>query len=469
MKLVDLVMSQALVCSYSRAIAGWLTNKFPGAVSLHSSTAGNEEIISVFQMLLPAIEFYATTQENLDLSGRIKQLSGFASKNKQLSWMLDVFSNSDLPETVKDELYSQLKVFVKWKQAAVDEIKINLPVSIARPGKEIKFNRSRHTHHVTRKKIHLPVELKAEEKLSLLDVMKLSLAMNYRETDPVSFGEARDIEFFDMGGGISIALVGLPVGKRLSLESYIGYMAFKNNLPIAYGGGWIWGQRCRIGISIYPEYRKGESARLFSEILRLYYQHFNARHFIIRPNQFGKDNRDGLKSGAFWFYYKLGFRPGLSGLKKLAGEEWKKIRAGKNYRSSLETLKLFTAGTLEWFPGKTGFEFADAETISRKLTDMINKKYGSSRRDALSSITSQVKQKLRPLQWPKETKLNRVNFENWCLLINMFPGFRSWKQKEKKQLIELIRVKQEGVERDYITGLQKFTLFWKSLNKAQEI
>ena len=31
--------------------------------------------------------------------------------------------------------------------------------------------------------------------------------------------------------------------------------------------------------------------------------------FVVKPYQFGKGNPEGLKSGAFWFYYRLGFRP----------------------------------------------------------------------------------------------------------------------------------------------------------------
>src|SRR5689334_19516550 len=108
-------MQNALVCSYSRAIARWLTNKFPGNVSLDSSGAGNEEIISVFQLLIPDIEFQASTQGHLNLNGRIKQLSGLKTEKEQLKWLMDLFGHSVLPETVKDELYGQLKVFVKWK------------------------------------------------------------------------------------------------------------------------------------------------------------------------------------------------------------------------------------------------------------------------------------------------------------------------------------------------------------------
>ena len=108
-------MRKAIVCSYSRTIAGWLAKKFPGDVSLDSSGAGNEEVIGVLQLLLPSIEFQSTTQHQFNLSGRIKEISGLKSKIEQLEWLIDLFVHSNLPEAVKDELYGQLKVFVKWE------------------------------------------------------------------------------------------------------------------------------------------------------------------------------------------------------------------------------------------------------------------------------------------------------------------------------------------------------------------
>ena len=281
--------------------------------------------------------------------------------------------------------------------------------------------------------------------------MRISLALNYRETDPVTFADADELEMFDMGRGLRIALVGMQKQKRLSVESYIGYMAFRNGVPIAYGGGWIWEKRCRIGISIYPDFRKGESAWLFVQVLRLYYQYFNARHFIIRPNQFGLGNRDGLRSGAFWFYYKLGFRPVDAGLRKLALQEWKMIGSDKNYRSSLKTLNQFTEGPLEWKPDNAYVPVADAETVSRKISDMINTDFGGSRIKALRSIKASLSK-----------RYNLPYLENWGLLINLISNFQRCDQKDKKRLIELIRLKQTGRERDYIIGMQKLRVFWRT-------
>lgn len=454
------MMQDAIVCSYSRTITGWLVHKFPDDVSIDSSGANNEEIVSVLQLLLPVIEFQSTTQGHFNLGERIKQVSGLKGKKQQLMWLIDLFVHSPLPDAIKDELYGQLKVYVKWRYDATQVAKGYLPFITSF---HKSFPRNFRPGTLIKEKINLPVKLSSSERSFVLDAMKLSLALQYRETDPVTFADENELKLFDMGRGLQIALVGMQKQKRLSLESYIGYMAFRNGVPIAYGGGWIWGQRCRIGISIYPDFRKGGSAWLFAQVLRLYYQHFNARHFIVRANQFGKDNHDGLRSGAFWFYYKLGFRPVHHDLIKLAGEEWRKIQEDKSYRSTLKTLRRFTASRLEWKLNPITFPTVDPEAISRRISDMINADYDRSRTRAVQELKSQVKTKLAPVSWSK-TKISDHIFQNWCLLLSLIPGLKDWKLKDKKRLVELIGIKDTGKEREHIIGMQRIALFWRSVS-----
>ena len=130
--------------------------------------------------------------------------------------------------------------------------------------------------------------------------------------------------------------------RRLPLESYIGFMMFKNGYPMAYGGGWLFGKRSLLGINIFEAFRGGESAFVFAQLLRTYKNAFGADYFEVEPYQFGKDNPEGLQSGAFWFYYRFGFRPVDEALNKLATEESKRIQSEKGYRSPISTLKLFT-------------------------------------------------------------------------------------------------------------------------------
>ena len=70
--------------------------------------------------------------------------------------------------------------------------------------------------------------------------------------------------------------------RRLPFESYIGYLAFKNGLPVAYGGGWIFFRRCKFGINVLDAYRGGEAAFLFAQLMRVYHQHFQCKSFYHR-------------------------------------------------------------------------------------------------------------------------------------------------------------------------------------------
>jgi hypothetical protein len=181
-----------------------LTNKFPGAVELESCESGNEELISVFQILLPAIEFQATTQGKFSLNGRIKQVTGLKSKSEQLVWLLDLFATSKLPETLKDELYAQLIIFVKWKLNDNLFSRTFLHLPVAKQWVREKFLRSIQTKGIIKQKVNLPVLLSVAERSFLLDAMKASLALYCRETDPVTFAAGGETELFDMGRGLQI-------------------------------------------------------------------------------------------------------------------------------------------------------------------------------------------------------------------------------------------------------------------------
>ena len=64
----------------------------------------------------------------------------------------------------------------------------------------------------------------------------------------------------------------------------------------------------------------------------------------VYPIRLGHENEEAIESGAFWFYRKLGFRPGRADLQKLVEREEKKIAADPKYRTPARTLKRLAAG-----------------------------------------------------------------------------------------------------------------------------
>ena len=140
-------------------------------------------------------------------------------------------------------------------------------------------------------------------------VVKNSMAITARETDPTTYMDAGSLKVYHLERGVSIATYSMIPSRQLPLESYIGYTAFKNGFPVAYGGFWVFGDRSNFGINIFESYRSGESGFVMIQLLRVFRQVFHIKTFEVEPYQFGLDNPEGIVSGAFWFYYRFGFRP----------------------------------------------------------------------------------------------------------------------------------------------------------------
>jgi hypothetical protein len=139
------------------------------------------------------------------------------------------------------------------------------------------------------------------DRSALIDLARGALASVLGETDPFTHANTGEVECHDMGGGVQVALFACVPAHKLALEAYVGYLVIKNQVPVAYGGGWVLGRQARFGINVLPPFRGGESAVLLAQLLRLYAQRFDLKLFLVEPYQIGLGNPDGIRSGAFWF------------------------------------------------------------------------------------------------------------------------------------------------------------------------
>ena len=162
------------------------------------------------------------------------------------------------------------------------------------------------------------------------------LGSRCRELYPLIGSSPEEVYLYEPGRGVRIVVYGSLPEIRLPLEANHGLMLVKNGVPIGYGLGAMLFDRCEIAINIFPEYRSGESSFIFERVAHLFVAHFGARVLVIRPYQVGEDNREALESGAFWFYYKFGFRPVKPRVRALAEEEHARIAADRSYRSPMK-------------------------------------------------------------------------------------------------------------------------------------
>jgi hypothetical protein len=296
-------------------------------------------------------------------------------KNNQLGFIVNELSRLDNTPYIKDHYYDNLglQTDITPKNKLFSKIYNRIEI----PGFHYHSDMVKHFDVVELLNRQIPAEaqLTESEKVKLIRVIKNSMAMTERETDPATYLKEDSLRLYHLERGVSVALYGMPQERQLPMESYIGYTMFKNGYPAAYAGGWLFGWRSDYGLNIYDQFRGGESAYMVAQILRLYRQLFHVNYFQVEATQFGLDSKEGIETGVFWFYYKLGFRPVDLKLRQLAKSEYAKISMGKGYRSSAKTLTRFTESEIYMQLGKK--VQPGVYDITGKIKQMIIKKYHS--------------------------------------------------------------------------------------------
>ena len=246
---------------YSAAIVQWLLTNFTEKIKPVEAIAEKEISKEFFHAIMPRAEFKHTTQGEWNIWKRIQLLSGEYYNTAALKWLLHLLNSQIFSPQLKEQLYNSLKIFVQWN--LTDDLYsrsfLSYPVKQIVYADKEKKNRITFTQSKGIKKI----PLNESEKNKLISIARASLALLYRETDPVTYAAVEETSYFEMEGGISVLLTGMEKEHQLSLDSYVGYLVFKNGIPVAYGGGWMFGFRCKIGVNIFPAFRGSESAFIF--------------------------------------------------------------------------------------------------------------------------------------------------------------------------------------------------------------
>ncbi|MBL7919495.1 MAG: hypothetical protein JNJ40_04225 [Bacteroidia bacterium] len=423
----------------SYTLAKWLLKTYPNQVALHSFDETGIHPKEVLRHALSEMEFEFAFTEKLNPVKWLELAAGSKNKKDLLICMINLFERINASDLIKDQLFESLKVYIsvipKNKELSKGFGNFELHKNYYHVnGLLKKFNE----RELINKKLPVPKKLSEAEKNTIIEKARIALFLLNRETEPVVYCNADGLLFYELEHGLSIALFSILPERRLPLESYIGFMMFKNGYPMAYGGGWLFGDRSLLGINIFEHFRGGESAFVFCQLLRSYKQSFGANYFEVEPYQFGKNNPEGIQSGAFWFYYRFGFRPIDAELKQLALSEAEKIKNEKGYRSSYETLKRFTNSNL-------AVNFADQpqpinpSIISDYITEQIKLKFKGNRAAAekycLHKLKTDLGIELNKTSKEEKTSINKLSFFiGFCLNTSHLSA--SDKNKLKEMVLE---------------------------------
>jgi hypothetical protein len=430
--------------AFSFEMTKWLRKTKRSSVKFNSFESSDAQIQSILSVVMSKTESEILQDANAEWKGwfkRIKQID-----EDLLDQFIAVFDSSDIRPEVKDELWNALGINVEINFAS----HCSLPQTLTKKYYHNSILKNKNKQQPIQKPIR--VKLSETEAEKIIDCSRMILLRNLREIDPTSFTAPAHISYYQLSRGISVVLMGMVPERRHPVDSYFSYTIFKNALPVGYGGCWILFNSGRIGFNIFPGYRGGESKYIFNQVLQLHSKVYGLKRFTVDPYQIGKENSEGIYSGAFWIYYHAGFRPLQKQQQELAVAEELKIKANNKYRSPQPVLKTLANSRLQLVIQKSAVRF-DATDLSLAYAGILSKKYFGNR---LLTEKEPVR-KLAQILYLKTYQEENIKFilKNWVVLLLSNEKELRGNMLLKKTLKKLFALKASGSEEAYITTMQQ--------------
>ena len=324
-------------------VAQWLVSRIPKNVEIAWNDYWDDYQAerargNTWPRFIPLLEEDADVEANIPWQSWLDAARG---RQNPLPWLLNQFAKLPLPARQQSELYDSLRLPLRWN---LENLKLSRTRNWTSP-RRFYFHT---TPLIQRSEVDLAQELSKPtpklEKLSaagesVMQSIREVMVVRYRELYGTTLGDPSTVVRADLGRGVVMHFWGLPPTRRLPLRAYIAGYTLKNGVPINYIEAIGLCEWIEVGFNTFYTYRQGETAWIYAQALRCLQALTNAKCFSIYPYQIGQNNDEAIESGAFWFYRKLGFRPGRPDLQKLCEREEKRIAANPKYRTPPRTLK----------------------------------------------------------------------------------------------------------------------------------
>ena len=488
-------------------VAQWLTRRSPRNVEIAwddywDDHQGERARGNTWPRFIPLLEEDADVEANIPWASWIDAARG---RQKPLPWLLSRFAQLPLSARHRSELYDSLRLPIRWR---LENLKLSRTRNWTRPHQFYFHN----APMIQRSEVSLSNELAQPapklEKLSLaagqavMHAIREIMVVRYRELYGTTLGDPRTVVRADLGRGVVMHFWGLPPERRLPLRAYIAGYTQKNGVPINYIEAIGLCEWIEVGFNTFYTYRQGETAWIYAQALRCLRALTSAKCISIYPYQIGQNNDEAIDSGAFWFYRKLGFRPGRADLQALCEREEMRISANAQYRTPPRTLKRLAeaymfydlsdeqAGVDRVFKKRVlqarvskeqvlkgrGFSRAVKAAksnaasaaeghsgpwdtfstrniglrISRRMAREFSGGINKIREDSISTVTAALGIHLN--RWAPEQKLA---LGNWSLVLALVPDLASWRPEDKRQVVDIIRSKSGNNEMRYLRQTQK--------------
>jgi hypothetical protein len=280
-------------------------------------------------------------------------------------------------------------------------------------------------------------------------------AMVTRERDLDAFASAdpADVRIVEWENGLQFACLGVQPERRFLLEAVYAFLTLQNGVPIGYALSSALFNSSEVAYNVFETFRGGEAAHVYARLMATVRTLFGADAFAIYPYQLGHENEEGLASGAWWFYYKLGFRPRARAISALVRREARRAAARPAYRTPRGTLERLVAHPMFLSLGAARddvFGVMPLERLGLAVTDALVSRFGSHRAEADRILTAEAAEMLGASDIDRWSPGERLFWRRWAPLVAILPGVVDWSAQDRAALVEAIRAKGSRRESDAV-------------------
>jgi len=296
-------------------------------------------------------------------------------------------------------------------------------------------------------------ELSTAEGARLIALAREAMVTRGRDLDVFAYGDPRDVRLLECEDGLAFAAIGFRPERRLLLEAVYGFLTLKNGVPIGYVLNSALFGSAEIAYNVFATFRGAEAGHVYGRVLASVRRLFGVDSFTIYPYQLGQDNEEGLASGAWWFYYKLGFRPRAPRAQALVRRELARLERDPRHRSTRATLRGLADHNVYLSLGRERHDVIGEvalASIGLAAIDLFARRFGSDREGGTRSLVREAAQRFGLRSFQGWSAAERLAWARWAPLLVQMRGIERWTAAERRAAVAAVRAKGGRRESDFV-------------------
>ena len=437
--------------------AAWLAERFPRELGLDWEVLDDAQEQRLLDRLDPLVHYSETPgldEADFLLKGWLARLKG--PDEGEGAFLARRFASLEADLFLREAYYDELGLSLVLASGPGTPSRTSAHARFARGEPVYQRGALRHARPELRAALaRAPrvVELSRSEGARMIALAREAMITRTRDLDVFAYGDPRDVRRVECEDGLAFVAIGFRPERRLLLEAVYGFLTLKNGVPIGYVLNSALFGSAEVAYNVFESFRGGEAAHVYGWVLATVRHLFGVDAFTVYPYQLGHENEEGLASGAWWFYQRLGFRPRERGALALMQSELARQRRDPRHRSSRAVLVRLAAHNVYYSLGRARRDVIGEVALGRiglAASAHLARRFGAERERGARTCAHEAARRFGLRSFAGWSAAERLAWNRWAPLLVQFPRVERWSRAEKRAALAAVRAKGGRRESDFV-------------------